>query len=941
MISESEYPMLSKYTAPVKPAERAILGRDKEINQIKAALMRPELCNVMLLAPPGSGKTACVQGTMKIDRGRRYLEVDLAKMIADLNDSNEMAARLKSLFDETADYRKKTAQEVVLFIDEFHQIVQLSPAAVEAMKPLLADSGTRGIRVIAATTFEEFRKYISPNQPLVERLQRINLPEPDHDTTIMILKSMAERYGLGHLKYDNNLFELIYEYTNRYMPSNAQPRKSILVLDAMIGWSRSAGRPMDLKLLADVIYESEGVNVSFRVDPQSIKSKLDKVVLSQEFATRMIEQRLQICVADLNDKSKPMSSFLFSGSTGTGKALIDSAKIPVWTEDGRVRIKNNGDLQEGDFVFDEHGNPTEVKAVFPQGDLEVWKVYLQDGRVVLCCDAHMWTVADVSDSQAGCHWEVLTTEQILQRGLYWADACGKIHPRFQLPSAGPVNFPHADLKIDPYVMGAYLYAGFGVPKADGNFGIRVISGMRDYILDYIKTAYNCVGYRQVRNRWVFLKSDDPDDRLLFSDVFDMSDSRLMNLIQAGEIPDEYKYADLDQRLSFMTGVFDVYGATPVSQYFARTNCEALSEGLKEIMFSLGVDFECRPQRRYVTRRREWTTDYLFFAERLRGGMNPYRPYIQSVIRTNADAPMTCIYVQTPTHLYLANDYVVTHNTAVCKALAKILFESDRNLIRMDMTEYANPSSLERFRQELTTKVWERPYSIVLLDEIEKACAEVTRLLLQVLDDGRLSDQNNRIVQFVNCYIVMTTNAGSEIYRTIAQYDVDDSGSGKHMKKYMKIIRDSITSTTGANRFPPELLGRIDVIVPFQPLSESTMKEIVTLNIKKLKAEIKKKHGVEVKFHSDVIRYLVEDTMDTDSNAGGARAVIGKLESEVTVPLAEYVNLHPDHKALYVYLVGELVRDNVKKLTSDAYIEVGTSFPTKIQARMAMPSGKKV
>lgn len=532
--------------------------------------------------------TALVQGTMLRDKARLYLEVDLAKMIANLNDPNEMAARLKMLFDETAAFVKDEGKEIVLFIDEFHQVVQLSAAAVEALKPLLADSGTRGIRVIAATTFVEFREYIARNQPLVERLQRINLAEPNKEMTVAIMRGMLERYGMSD-KVGDDLLKQIYEYTNRYMPSNAQPRKSILVLDAMLGWNKAFGRKMDMRLLADVIYNAEGVNVTFRVDAINIKQELDKVVLSQDFATKAIADRLQICVADLNDKSKPMSSFLFTGSSGVGK------------------------------------------------------------------------------------------------------------------------------------------------------------------------------------------------------------------------------------------------------------------------------------------------------------------------------------------------------TAVCKALAKLLFESDRSLIRFDMTEYANADSLDRFRRELTNQVWARPYSLLLLDEVEKACSECTRLLLQVLDDGRLIDENGRVVSFLNCYIVMTTNAGSTIYKQIAQYSVDDTGSGKQMRKYDKLIREAIIKGNGDNKFPPELLGRIDCIVPFQPLSEDTMRRIALMNFRRMANEVKQKHGVVIKREGGkdddrVIRYLVEDTMDTDSDSGGARAVMSKLESEVVVPIASFINAHPDVKYVLVRVEGQLVRDNKNIRESDAHIVVSEFVP---------------
>ena len=573
------YPSLSLYTTPVKKAERPIVGREKEMDSVLAAMMRAELCNVMLLAEAGTGKTALVQGTMIHDAGRLYLEVNLSKMIADLTDPNQMADKLKMLFSETQAFRESQNIEIVLFMDEFHQVVQLSAAAVEALKPLLADSGTRGVRVIAATTYIEFRKFIQPNQPLVERFQRINLSQPDKATTVQILKSMAKRYGVGNQIHGDHLFEMIYEYTNRYIPANSQPRKSIIILDSMVGWYKYKKRKMDLKLLADVIYEAEGVNVAFRVDATKIKKELDAHVFAQEYATQMLENRLQVCVADLNDKSKPMSSFLFTGSTGVGK------------------------------------------------------------------------------------------------------------------------------------------------------------------------------------------------------------------------------------------------------------------------------------------------------------------------------------------------------TEMTKQLARVLFQDEHRLIRFDMTEYANSDSLDSFRRELTNRVWERPYSIVLLDEIEKACAPVTRILLQVLDDGRLMDENNREVVFTNAYIILTTNAGSEVYESIAQYASDDSGSGLQMKKYEKNIRDSIGGTTGDNRFPPELLGRIDCIIPFQPLSEATQMNIVRAKLAKLAKEVKAKHNIDLAIHTRVIDYLVKDNLDTDASAGGARAAINKMNSEVTAKVARFINANPDITEIIVTIEGDMAFENKNQLESRAYVTV--------------------
>lgn len=573
----TEYPFLDEYTSIVKKPEREIVGRETEMKLVMAALLRPELCNVILLGEAGSGKTMLVQSISMRDKERLYLEVDLAKMIANLNDKNEMAQKLKQLFDETTQYCKNEKKEIVLFIDEFHQVVQLSPAAVEALKPLLADSGTRGIRVIAATTYNEFREYIAPNQPLVERLQRVNINQPDKETTIKILRGMAERYGVSE-QINSSIYDMIYECTNRYIPANSQPRKSILILDAMVGWHRLESRRLNAKLLADVIYHSEGINVAFRVDATSIKKELDKYVFAQEFATTVIEQRLQLCVADLNDKTKPMSSFIFTGSTGVGK------------------------------------------------------------------------------------------------------------------------------------------------------------------------------------------------------------------------------------------------------------------------------------------------------------------------------------------------------TEMAKQLARILFSDDRNLIRFDMSEYANPDSLRRFQIELTAAIWEHPFSILLMDEIEKSCPEVTRILLQVLDDGRLMDENGREVSFTNCYVILTTNAGAEIYKTIAQYNADDSGSGEKIKEYNKLIRTSLTSEHG-NKFPPELLGRVDAIVPFQPLSNNTQKKIVENRLAILKEEIKKKHNVEISWDKKIVNYIVDENLDTESDSGGARIIMSKLETEVTTSIARYINANPMERKIAAIVVGKMASEHKNMLKSNAHVEI--------------------
>lgn len=862
-----EYKYLKMYVTPVKQPTRPVIGREVEMDRIQAAMMRPELSNVILLAEAGSGKSTLVSGVMMMDPERYYVEVNLSKMIADLNDANQMADRLKGLFDEVQIFCSKSKQQIVLFMDEFHQVVQLSDAAVEALKPLLADSGTRGIHVIAATTFVEFRKWIAPNQPLVERLQRINLENPSKRMVIEILRNMAVRYGVENHFYDDTLFEKIYEYTNRYIPANAQPRKSILVFDAMVGWYRAKRRRLDQQLLADVIYESEGVQVAFRVDPTTIKRQLDSKVFAQDFATRTIAKRLQICVADLNNKHKPMSSFLFTGSTGTGKMVADSEMVPVYAGDRSMRFKKHGELVVGDKVFDRNGNPTEVIGVFPQGVKDVYVVELADGRSIRVGDGHLWTYKS-RFGNGSKSWRVADTKTLMEK-IGSPPERGSPVVRFVIPANQAVRWSTVSTNEDLYDVGKNI-------------------GLKDTLIPY-----------------------------------------------------KYKIGSVSQRCSLIQGLFDVggrisrsdkrYDLTYISVY------ESLVDDVAFVLRSLGVSCSKASRRGKYYVLRVHVSDVSkpsFFRhskgleianEAIASGMNRVVDDtfvgIRRIYKLDEQESMTCIMVDNDEHLYQVGEFIVTHNTEVTKQLARILFNDERRLIRFDMTEYANADSLDYFRKELTARVWERPYSIILLDEVEKACAPVTRILLQVLDDGRLSDENGREVPFVNCYIVMTTNAGSEIYKDIAQYAQDDRGSGELLKKYNKLIRSSISSTTGSNRFPPELLGRIDAIVPFQPLSEATQRQIITNKLHDLQDEVAAKHGVQIDISRKVVDYIVKDNLDSDSDSGGARAAISKLESEVTTAVAAFINEYKGIDHIVVKVKGDMAFEHKGMLESKAIISV--------------------
>ncbi|MDT8913574.1 AAA family ATPase [Amycolatopsis sp. PS_44_ISF1] len=955
------YPLLAKLSVPLARPPREIIGREHEKLQLLASMSRPELCNALLLAEAGMGKTSLVQATMRADPDRLYLEVDPARMISEAGNAENMAAMIKRFFDEAELFVARGGRELVLFIDEFHQIVQLSDAAVEAIKPVLAASGSRGLRVIAATTYGEFHKHISPNQPLVERLQRINLTPPGRDTTLEILRDMAEQYDVADQFYDDRLFRMIYEYTQRYMPASMQPRKSILVLDSMIGWHRLTGRVIDRGLLSDVLQESLGVNVAFQVDGAKIKQQLDAKVYSQDLATRVVARRLQLSVADLNDKSRPEASFLFTGSTGVGKACVDSTQVPVCPRDGSIAWKRHGDLVPGDRVFTRRGTPAEVLGVFPQGVGDVYRVAFWDGRTLDVTGAHLWavyTAGQRSKRHSGRDVApmVLSTEEIVARGVvrtYTGDS--RAHLKFFIPANEPVEWAEQHLEVDPYVLGVLIGNGcltqrqltLSSSAADAGHTVWMVG-------EWLGSAPK---QQSAQNySWLFPvgvgATEGHDSLFQTKDVLASVPELIGAYSRQRRIPRPYRHGSVQQRWELVRGLFDTDGTIDSSTggfavSFATTSL-GLARDVRDILFSLGVASSLRtraPVRQNGREAAEHTVYVkvgnedkpLFFSlPRKRGlaeaaaeatsGRERMKKFdmvgITSIVKLPERQPASCICIDDDEHLYQAGQFVVTHNTELTKQLAGLLFGDDqRHLIRFDMTEYAEDSSLAGFRSELTKKVWALPHAVLLFDEAEKASPMVTRVLLQILDDGRLSDDHNREVSFLNTYIVLTTNAGSEIYRTIADYAQDDTGSGRQLEGYQKLIRHSLSHTARDNRLPPELLGRIDAIVPFQPLSLATQRKIVRTKLHSMVQDVLIKHNVRVTIDARVLRYLIEDKADTDSDAGGARAAVAKMTDEVTTAVAAFINEHPAEQRIRIDVLGDLVSDDKKLLTSDAHVEV--------------------
>jgi ATP-dependent Clp protease ATP-binding subunit ClpB len=229
-------------------------------------------------------------------------------------------------------------------------------------------------------------------------------------------------------------------------------------------------------------------------------------------------------------------------------------------------------------------------------------------------------------------------------------------------------------------------------------------------------------------------------------------------------------------------------------------------------------------------------------------------------------------------------------TELAKALADYLFDDDRMMTRIDMSEYQEKHSVSRLvgappgyvgydeGGQLTEAVRRKPYSVILLDEIEKAHPDVFNILLQVLDDGRLTDNKGRVVNFKNTIIIMTSNMGSQIIQANFE-DVTERNREEVMEKTKIEVTDLLRQT-----IRPEFLNRIDEIILFQPLLKGEIRGIIRIQLEDLQ-KLVVKNGIHLEFSEYLIEYLAENGFDPQF---GARPLKRLIQKEIVNQLSKRI-----------------------------------------------------
>jgi ATP-dependent Clp protease ATP-binding subunit ClpA len=317
-----------------------VIGREEEIEKIQLVLARRSKCNVLMVGDPGVGKTAIAEGiARKIHEKKvpRFIQdhqvytLDISSLIAGSKYRGDFEERVKAVLSALEKKGK-----IILFIDEAHMMNGAGSASQNAndlaniLKPVL----TKGIiKIIASTTWDEYRKYFEKDRALMRRFQRVTIDEPSSEMTVKILKGIRKYYeGHHNVKISDAAIEQAVKMSVKYMTDKKLPDKAIDIIDCAAARYKLKDDPttegvQQIVDLEQVVFEVskmlnmplESVSQKESKNMADLEKNLKKSVYGQDDAVEKLCDKIFVAQAGMKNLSKPVGCFLFTGPTGTGK----------------------------------------------------------------------------------------------------------------------------------------------------------------------------------------------------------------------------------------------------------------------------------------------------------------------------------------------------------------------------------------------------------------------------------------------------------------------------------------------------------------------------------------------------------------------------------------------------------------------------------------------
>lgn len=904
----------------LKEQKHDIQGRDKESAMLVRIMERPLTPIASLIGPAGVGKSALVEDFVKrVGRGeiqslpgREYFVVSLRIGNLKTLGNDKLQAVMSNMLDEMSKL-EKIAQEVlqnkkirlILFIDEFHMLVTIFGPGTKIGGDLMKDVLARAsVKVITATTRKEFDSTIAVDEPFKERFKEIELNELPTHVVLDICKNWWQS-NVPKLPMPNDqLIMKVLNANKAFRAQQAEPRKSLDIMEDLVASMLVTQRPVTEDVIDEIFKDRFHINLNLDFDADGIFANVKKRVKGQALALYELQRALRAVAFQLDkNPNKPIMTLLLTGSTGTGKSLLNSILIPSpISETGYIRM---GDIKVGDYVYDRKGRPTKVLGVFPQGPREVFEIKFTDGRKILADGEHLFSYYtakqklkyDNNQYKNGVpNFKTNSVNELLELGVTTQEANGQSKVKFYLPMNEAVERTPKEFNLQPYELGTLL--------SDSYFDNDKLSEIPELI--------NC----------------DSHDKF---------------------IPNDYKLGSIEQRWNLIKGLFDADGNIANDKSFDVTYAsisEKLISDIQEVLWSLGVMstiVDDNEQSGYTLQIKSQSNEKNRFfslprkleicdlAEKQDAHKKRIKKFnfvgIESITKLSTKEDMTCILVDNNEHLFLAGrEHIVTHNTETTKAICETLYPGENVLQNFNMPDYKLESAEPAFRKKLGETVRHQPNSVILLDEFEKGSDAIKDSMLAILDEGivnfEVENREGQVeihkVSLRNTIVIATTNAGHEVFQNMAEFAQDNDGFSlsNTAKSQYEQLRNSLNNHLKMVGFKPEMLGRFDRIIPYRNLTENVMIEICDAIIDNYFDKLLKLKGIKIERVPKVEavinnkRVLVNDLSafitkirahSEDSTAGGARELKRAIKNDIEDPIIDAVLDNPGKKHFRVYV----------------------------------------
>ena len=865
-----------------------VIGRDFEIDRVTQILSRRKKNNPLLIGEPGVGKSSIAEGlAIKIFnndcprtlQNKRLLSLDITALVAGTKYRGQFEERVKSLLDEV-----KNNPNIILFIDELHTIIGAGNSSgaldiANVFKPALA-SGE--VQCIGATTLDEYREHIEKDGALDRRFQKVIVEPTSILDTINILNNIRGKYEDYHnVIFDNDIIEEIVRLADRYITNREFPDKAIDIMDEL-------GSKVQIKLKPPQIIKD------LEAELVEIKKKKHEVVKTQKFelaadlrdSEKGIKKRLDSELKNWNEcvsikKTVITKEMLYEVITG-----ITNIPINNISEDELNKLKSlNVDLSNSvigqDHVVDKISSAIKrnkmgiskknrpIASFLFVGSTGVGKCHTK-GTKILMYNGSIKNVEDVNEGDL-IMGDDNTPRKVLSLANGFED-CYNVVP----------------VKGEPFGVNESHILSL---RHTQNHKIVNIS-VKDYLgkSDNFKNLHKL--YRS--NEIEFTHKGILLEPYLFG----------LSLKKRESIPENYLLNTIENRRKLLAGLIDGDGYASNNCFEFTTKYKELSEQILFLVRSLGLAAYSKLKK---GKYKDGVKDYYKISisgdlDKIPIKVESKKSHVRKQIRNvlNVGFKLKFIGVQEyfgftldGNSLYVLGDFTITHNTELAKILSEKIFGTKDSMIRIDMSEYGEKFDVTKLigappgyigygeGGQLTEKIKNKPYSLLLFDEIEKAHPDIFNVLLQVLDEGHLTDNSGRKINFKNTIIIMTSNIGSKDSQDFGM-KIGFTNDPKNNDISQDVVNKSIKKF-----FKPEFLNRLDEVIHFNHLNADNILKIVDIQLNELRDRLLESN-LTFKITKQVKEKLGE--LGYDKNYG-ARELNRVIQKYIENPMSEELLLN--------------------------------------------------